>query len=94
MKLMLLPKLKTWYSSFGLVDTNGDPESVDYMIPCNDDATKTVHLMLQIIADAIVEARGGITVVAHMADDAAGAENIDDAMKKIQVPKQRPSRRL
>ncbi len=71
---------------FGLVDTNGDPESVDYMIPCNDDATKTVHLMLQIIADAIVEARGGITVVAHMADDAAGAENIDDAMKKIQVP--------
>ena len=67
---------------FGLVDTNGDPDSVDYMIPCNDDATKTVHLMLQVIADAIVEAKGGITVVARVADDAVGTENLDDAMKK------------
>lgn len=74
---------------FGLVDTNCDPDSVDYFIPCNDDATKTVHLMLQVIADAIVEARGGITVVARVADDAAGNENLDDAMKKLPVDNRR-----
>jgi small subunit ribosomal protein S2 len=67
---------------FGLVDTNGDPDSVDYMIPCNDDATKTVHLMLQVIADAIVEAKGGITVVARVADDSPATENIDEALKR------------
>lgn len=70
---------------FGLVDTNGDPDSVDFMIPCNDDATKTVSLMLQIFADAICESRGVPTVVAHVADDATGNENIDDVMKKLPV---------
>ncbi len=70
---------------FGLVDTNGDPDSVDYMVPCNDDATKTVHLMLQVFADAVVEARGGMTVVAHVADDAVIADGIDETMKKNPV---------
>jgi len=67
---------------FGLVDTNGDPDSVDYMIPCNDDATKTVHLMLQIIADAVVEARGGITLVARLGDDAPSTVGGDEPAKR------------
>ena len=36
-----------------LVDTNVDPSQVDYPIPCNDDATKTVNLMLDYVKEAI-----------------------------------------
>ncbi len=73
---------------FGLVDTNGDPDSVDFFVPCNDDATKTVQLMLQIFADAICESRGVPTVVARIPDEAAGPESIDEVMKKAPVEKQ------
>lgn len=36
-----------------LVDTNCDPDPIDYVIPCNDDALKSVKLVLQSLADAI-----------------------------------------
>ena len=45
---------------FGLADTNCDPSFVDYAIPANDDAIKSIKLMISLLADAIVEAKGGI----------------------------------
>ncbi len=54
---------------FGIVDTNCDPDDVDYIIPGNDDATKSIKLLVSVMADAIVEARGGETVVAHKKDE-------------------------
>ena len=45
---------------FALVDTNCDPEIVDYPIPANDDAFKSVGLMIHAIADAILEAQSGL----------------------------------
>ena len=45
---------------FGLADTNCDPAFVDYAIPANDDAIKSIKLMISLLADAIVEAKGGI----------------------------------
>ena len=42
----------------GLVDTNADPDEVDYVIPGNDDAIRSVGLMCRVIADAVIEARG------------------------------------
>jgi small subunit ribosomal protein S2 len=44
----------------GLVDTNADPDEVDYVIPGNDDAIRAVALMCRVIADAVVEGRGGL----------------------------------
>lgn len=41
----------------GLIDTNSDPDLVDYPIPGNDDATKSVRLITNIIADTVVEGR-------------------------------------
>ena len=41
-----------------LTDTNCDPEVVDYVIPGNDDAIRSISLISRLIADAIVEARG------------------------------------
>jgi small subunit ribosomal protein S2 len=41
----------------GLVDTNCDPDEVDYVIPGNDDAIRAVNLITRVIADACVEGR-------------------------------------
>jgi small subunit ribosomal protein S2 len=43
----------------GLVDTNADPDEVDYVIPANDDAIRSVGLMCRVIADAIIDGGGG-----------------------------------
>ena len=50
---------------FGLIDTNCDPDEVNYAIPANDDAVKSVKLIVSLLADAVVEAKGGQTVVAY-----------------------------
>jgi small subunit ribosomal protein S2 len=39
----------------GLVDTNCDPEGIDYVIPGNDDAIRAIRLFTQKIADAVLE---------------------------------------
>ena len=43
----------------GIVDTNADPDEVDYVIPGNDDAIRSVSLMARVIADAVIEGREG-----------------------------------
>ena len=40
---------------FGMVDTNSDPNNIDYVIPANDDATKSVEVVLGAICEAINE---------------------------------------
>ena len=42
----------------GIVDTNSDPNQVDFPIPMNDDATKALHLVLEYIKQAILEGKG------------------------------------
>lgn len=41
--------------TFGIVDTNSDPTKVDFAIPGNDDASKSIHILTNFIADAIAE---------------------------------------
>ena len=52
-----------------IVDTNCDPDEVDYIIPGNDDAIRAVKLISSTMANAIIEGREG-----QMGDDAAQAE--------------------
>ncbi len=54
---------------FGICDTNCNPEILDYPIPANDDAVRSVSLILAVIADAIVESKGGVPVVAYVKDE-------------------------
>lgn len=42
---------------FGIVDTNCDPDPIDYPIPANDDAFKSISLIVHTIADAIIESK-------------------------------------
>jgi len=46
-------------TTFALNDTNADPDFVDYPIPCNDDAFKSISLLTRAIADAIIEGKSG-----------------------------------
>ena len=39
-----------------IVDSNTDPEKVDYPIPANDDSIRTIQLIISALADAIIEA--------------------------------------
>jgi small subunit ribosomal protein S2 len=43
--------------SIGIVDTNCNPEEVDYVIPGNDDAIRAIHLFASKVADAVIEGR-------------------------------------
>ena len=43
----------------GLVDTNCSPEDIDYIIPGNDDAIRSVKLIAQVIANAVIEGKQG-----------------------------------
>lgn len=43
----------------GFIDTNGDPDLVDYPIPGNDDAMRSIKLITQIIANAVMEGKKG-----------------------------------
>lgn len=47
----------------GLVDTNCDPTGIDYVIPGNDDAIRSVKLIASAIADAVIEAKEGVSAV-------------------------------
>lgn len=56
---------------FGICDTNCDPALVDYPIPGNDDAARSIKLIVSLMADAIIESKGGLLSVAYTADEAA-----------------------
>ena len=43
---------------FGIVDTNSDPDDVDFVIPGNDDAVRSVKVILGVLANAVCEANG------------------------------------
>ena len=44
----------------GLVDTNADPDEVDFPIPANDDAIRSVALIADVISSAVLEGKGGV----------------------------------
>ena len=57
-----------------LVDTDGDPDCADIVIPGNDDAMRSVELVVRELADAIDEGKRGRTVQAEAPGEQAGAE--------------------
>ena len=49
----------------GLVDTNCDPNDVDYVIPGNDDAIRAVKLVTDVLANAVIEGKQGESLEAE-----------------------------
>lgn len=80
--------------TIGLIDSNCNPEDVDYVIPGNDDAVRSVSLIASKIADAVIEAKEGNL---DYADENEEIETMEELVKKEGVDKierkQRPNNR-
>ncbi len=59
---------------FAIVDTNCDPDEVDYLIPANDDAVKTVEIITKYMADAVIE--GDAKLKEKKAEEVAEKERV------------------
>ena len=64
---------------FGIVDTNCDPDDVDYVIPANDDAIRAVKLVTWVMANAVIEANGGVV---EKFDDSQESVNMGEEISK------------
>ena len=79
---------------FAIVDTNCDPNTVDYPIPANDDSVRTVELIAKIMADAVLEGREYAKI--HNIDISAdekeigGDEQQDDNKSRRRTRKRAP----
>ncbi len=51
-----------------MVDTNVDPDGVDYIIPANDDAIRSINLISTVMANAVVEGKQGAVEAAVEAE--------------------------
>ena len=65
---------------FGIVDTNSDPNNVDFVIPANDDASKSIEIILNTVCDSINEGLEERKV--EKADEKASAENSEAAPRR------------
>lgn len=66
----------------GIVDTNCDPEELDFPIPGNDDAIRAVKLIAETIANAVIEAKQGEQYSAPQTEEDDSDESMEEALKK------------
>ena len=66
----------------GLVDTNCNPEDVDYAIPGNDDAIRAVKLIADVVANAVIEGNQGETFETSAAEEQV-AEDTEKSMEEV-----------
>ena len=62
----------------GIVDTNCDPDEIDYVIPANDDAIRAVKLLTSKMADAILEVKQG-----EVTEEAEVAETVEETAEAV-----------
>ncbi|KAA2245150.1 30S ribosomal protein S2 [Chitinophaga agrisoli] len=70
-------------STFGMVDTNSDPTKVDFAIPANDDATKSIAIITNYIAAAIAEGLSERAI--EKTDDVAEEEEADNKALRFEL---------
>jgi len=66
---------------FGIVDTNCDPDDVDFVIPGNDDAVRSVKVILGVLNNAICEAKG-LEIVDYITEDEKPKKGFKGAMEE------------
>ena len=74
---------------FGIVDTNSNPNNIDFVIPANDDATKSIEVILNAVTEAIKEGLEERKV--EKADEEAAAAQAE-ASEEAPAPKERRTR--
>jgi len=71
---------------FGVVDTNCDPDMVDYVIPGNDDAVRSVKVMLGALTNAIAEVNGN-EIIEYVTEEDKNKETKKDKKKEVKEEK-------
>lgn len=66
-----------------LVDTNCNPDPIDYVIPCNDDALKSVKLIVQALAQAVIEKKNALNVAIETEESAAAPVKDADIAEEV-----------
>ena len=69
---------------FGIVDTNCDPDAVDYCIPANDDAVRSVKVVLGVLANAVCEANG-LELVDYVTEEENNKSNKETKEIKVET---------
>ena len=67
--------------TIGLIDSNCNPDDVDYVIPGNDDAVRAVKLITSKIADAVIAGKNGETV--NVEELEADVESMEELVKEM-----------
>jgi len=67
---------------FALGDTNTDPDTVDYIIPANDDGENSIRIIIGLLADAVVEGKGGEPLYAYK-DAATATATMGEMLKGV-----------
>ena len=84
-KIAILEAKKLGIPVVGLVDTNCNPEEVDYAIPGNDDAIRAVKLIADVMANAVIEGRQGESFeVAEEQEEIASEEEATDMEQVVE----------
>ena len=73
-RIAVLEAKKLGIATVGLVDTNCNPEDVDYVIPGNDDAIRAVKLIADVIANAVIEGKQGESFDAEVEEQEVSEE--------------------
>ena len=79
-KIAILEAKKLGIPVVGLVDTNCNPEELDYPIPGNDDAIRAVKLIADVMANAVIEGKQGESFEAEEQTAEAGEESIEEVV--------------
>ena len=74
---------------FGIVDTNCDPDVVDYVIPGNDDAVRSVKLLVGALTNAIAEVNGN-EVIDYISEDDKNVK--EDSKEEVKEEKKAPKK--
>ena len=72
---------------FGLIDTNCDPDNIDYVIPGNDDAVKSIKVILGALNNAAAEAQG-MELVDYLTEDETKKVKVQKPVKKEEEKKE------
>ena len=78
---------------FGIVDTNGDPDMVDYVIPGNDDAVRAVKLLIGALTNAIAEVNGNEVIDYITEEDKAKKEKKEAKREENTVATKKESKK-
>ena len=79
---------------FGIVDTNCDPDMVDYVIPANDDAVRAVKLVIGALTNAIAEVNGNEIMDCISPEDAKKAAKKADNKEPKEAKKEEPAKEV